>query len=207
MDLIYKYFPDLSENQLRQLESLYQLYIDWNSKINVISRKDIEHLYLHHVLHSMAIAKIFNFNEGTKIADIGTGGGFPGIPLAIVNPKSYFTLIDSIGKKLKVASDIADKIGLDNVECRHERAEEDKDKYEFLVSRAVMPLPDLCSIGQKLIEQKMQRNAHPNGIICLKGGDLSSELSKYRKSADLVEISDFFNEEYFMDKKIIYVQI
>lgn len=207
MELIYKYFPSLSDHQFKQLEELYKLYSDWNSKINVISRKDIDNLYLHHVLHSMAIAHVYKFAEGTKIADLGTGGGFPGIPLAIINPHSNFVLIDSIGKKLTVAKDIADKIGLDNVECRHERAKEDKDKYEFIVSRGVMPLNDLCSIGNKLIERKLQRNAHPNGIICLKGGDLSNELSNYRKSADVMEISSFFNEDYFKDKKIVYVQI
>ncbi len=207
MELIYKYFPSLSDYQYKQLEKLYSLYSDWNSKINVISRKDIENLYLHHILHSMAIAHEFDFAEGTMIADLGTGGGFPGIPLAIMNPNSHFVLIDSIGKKLTVAKDIADKIGLNNVECRHERAEEDKDKYEFIVSRAVMPLPDLCSIGNKLIDRKLQRNAHPNGIICLKGGDLTNELSSYKKSADIIEISRLFNEEFFKDKKIVYVQI
>ena len=207
MDLIRKYFPDLTSLQYEQLEALGPLYTDWNSKINVISRKDIDNLYEHHVLHSMAIAKVIRFATGTMIADVGTGGGFPGIPLAILFPECGFTLIDSIGKKVRVAQDVADRIGLKNVVCRHERAEEDKSKYEFILSRGVMPLPDLCAVAGRLIDRKMQRNAYPNGVICLKGGDLEAETSKFRKVAEITEISKYFTEEFFKDKKTGYVQI
>ena len=207
MDLIRIYFTDLTSLQYEQLEALGPLYTDWNSKINVISRKDIDNLYEHHVLHSLAIAKVIRFAAGTRIADVGTGGGLPGIPLAILFPECSFTLIDSIGKKVRVAQDIAAQIGLKNVICRHERAEDDKDKYEFIVSRGVMPLPDLCSVAGRLIDRKVQRNAYPFGVICLKGGDLSSEIVKFRKVADITEISKYFQEEYFKDKKTVYVQI
>lgn len=207
MDRIKKYFPDLTERQYGQLAALGDLYTDWNSKINVISRKDIENLYEHHILHSLAIAKLIRFTAGTDIADVGTGGGFPGIPLAILFPDSRFTLIDSIGKKLKVGSDIAQKIGLSNVEFRHERAEEDKDKYQFVVSRAVMPVADLMPICQKLVDTKKQFNAYPNGLICLKGGDLLTETAKYRRSTELIDISQYFCEEYFNDKKVVYIQL
>ena len=208
MELIKKYFPTLTERQVQQFQALGPLYTDWNSKINVISRKDIDNLYEHHILHSLAIARAMKFTDGTRLADIGTGGGFPGIPLAIMFPQCHFTLIDSIGKKvMTVAADVARQIGLDNVDCRHERAEEDKDKYEFILSRGVMPLPDLCSIGQRLIGHKVQRNAHPNGVICLKGGDLSDEIQMFRKTVELTDISSFFKEEFFADKKVVYVQI
>ena len=207
MQLIRKYFTDLTALQYEQLEALGLLYTDWNSKINVISRKDIDNLYEHHVLHSMSIAKVIRFVPGTSLADVGTGGGFPGIPLAILFPECRFTLIDSIGKKVRVAQDIADKIGLKNVICRHERAEEDKDKYEFILSRGVMPLPDLCSVASRLLDRKMQRNAYPNGVICLKGGDLAAEISKFKKVAEVTEISRYFSEDFFKDKKTVYVQI
>lgn len=207
MDLIKKYFPDLTSLQYEQLEALGPLYTDWNSKINVISRKDIDNLYEHHVLHSLAIAKVIRFATGTMIADVGTGGGFPGIPLAILFPECGFTLIDSIGKKVRVAQDVATQIGLKNVVCRHERAEEDKDKYEFILSRGVMPLPDLCQVAGRMIDRKMQRNAYPNGVICLKGGDLSTEIAKFKRVAEVTEISKFFAEEFFNDKKTVYVQI
>lgn len=207
MDLIRKYFPDLSSLQYEQLEALGPLYTDWNSKINVISRKDIDNLYEHHILHSMAIAKVIRFSAGTMIADVGTGGGFPGIPLAILFPDCGFTLIDSIGKKVRVAQDVAMQIGLKNVECRHERAEEDNDKYEFILSRGVMPLPDLCSVAGHLLNRKTQRNAYPNGVICLKGGDLNAETSKFRRATEITDISRYFKEEFFKDKKVVYVQI
>ena len=208
MELIKKYFPTLTARQIEQFQALGPLYTDWNSKINVISRKDIDNLYEHHILHSLAIAQAMKFTDGTRLADVGTGGGFPGIPLAIMFPQCHFTLIDSIGKKvMTVAADVARQIGLDNVECRHERAEEDKDKYEFILSRGVMPLPDLCSIGQRLIDRNVQRNAHPNGVICLKGGDLSAEIQMFRKKAEITEISSFFKEEFFANKKVVYVQI
>ena len=207
MDLIRNYFPDLSSLQYEQLEALGPLYTDWNSKINVISRKDIDNLYEHHILHSMAIAKVVRFAQGTRLADVGTGGGLPGIPLAILFPECSFTLIDSIGKKVRVAQDIALQIGLKNVICRHERAEDDKDRYEFILSRGVMPLPDLCSVAGRLIDRKIQRNAYPNGVICLKGGDLSAEIARFRKVAEITEISKYFHEEFFQDKKTVYVQI
>ena len=207
MDLIRNYFPDLSSLQYEQLEALGPLYTDWNSKINVISRKDIDNLYEHHILHSMAIAKVIRFAQGTRLADVGTGGGLPGIPLAILFPGCSFTLIDSIGKKVRVAQDIALQIGLKNVICRHERAEDDKDRYEFILSRGVMPLPDLCSVAGRLIDRKIQRNAYPNGVICLKGGDLTAEIARFRKVAEVTEINKYFQEEFFNDKKTVYVQI
>ena len=207
MDLIRRYFPDLTSLQFEQLEALGPLYTDWNSKINVISRKDIDNLYEHHILHSMAIAKVIKFAPGTRLADVGTGGGLPGIPLAILFPECSFTLIDSIGKKVRVAQDIAAQIGLKNVICRHERAEEDKDKYEFILSRGVMPLPDLCAVAGRMLDRKEQRNAYPNGVICLKGGDLGAETAKFRKVAEINEIGKFFQEEFFKDKKVVYVQI
>lgn len=207
MDLIRKYFADLTSLQYEQLEALGPLYTDWNSKINVISRKDIDNLYEHHVLHSLAITKVIRFTTGTMIADVGTGGGFPGIPLAILFPECGFTLIDSIGKKVRVAQDVATQIGLKNVVCRHERAQEDKDKYEFILSRGVMPLPDLCLVAGRMIDRKMQRNAYPNGVICLKGGDLNAEIAKFRKVAEITDICKFFSEEFFKDKKTVYVQI
>ena len=207
MDLIRRYFPDLTSLQFEQLEALGPLYTDWNSKINVISRKDIDNLYEHHILHSMAIAKVIKFAPGTRLADVGTGGGLPGIPMAILFPECSFTLIDSIGKKVRVAQDIAAQIGLKNVVCRHERAEEDKDKFEFILSRGVMPLPDLCAVAGHMLDRKTQRNAYPNGVICLKGGDLSAELAKFKKVAEVTEISRYFQEEFFKDKKTVYVQI
>ena len=207
MDLIRKYFPDLTSLQYEQLEALGPLYTDWNSKINVISRKDIENLYEHHVLHSLAIAKVIRFATGTMIADVGTGGGFPGIPLAILFPECGFTLIDSIGKKVRVAQDVATQIGLRNVICRHERAQEDKDRYEFVLSRGVMPLPDLCAVASHMMDRRMQRNAYPNGVICLKGGDLGAETAKFRKVTEITDIGKFFTEEFFKDKKVVYAQI
>lgn len=207
MDQIRKYFPELTDIQLSQFGQLGALYTDWNSKINVISRKDIDNLYEHHVLHSLAIAKIIRFAAGTRIADIGTGGGFPGIPMAIMFPECSFTLIDSIGKKVRVTQDVAQQIGLKNVVCRHERAEEEKDKFEFILSRGVMPLPDLCAIASRLIDHKQQRNAYPNGVICLKGGDLGSETAKFRKVTEITDINRYFEGEFFKDKKTVYVQI
>lgn len=206
MDIILKYFPDISEKQKIQFAALYDLYVDWNSKINVISRKDIENLYTHHILHSLAIAKLIQFTENTKIMDVGTGGGFPGIPLAILFPKCEFLLVDSIGKKIRVATEVANAIGLKNVQLRHCRAEEVKEKFDFVVSRAVMPLPDLVKIVKKSIS-KEQHNALPNGIICLKGGNLESELQPFKKTAEADDLSMYFEEEFFKTKKIIYVLI
>ena len=204
MDLILKYFPDLTEEQKRQFAALYDLYLDWNSKINVISRKDIENLYEHHVLHSLGIAKVIHFRPGTQIMDLGTGGGFPGIPLAILFPEVHFHLVDSIGKKVRVASEIANSIGLKNITFRHARAEEEKGKFDFVVSRAVMPLTDLLKIIRKNISSK-QQNALPNGLICLKGGELGNETMPVKNKTTLWDLKEFFEEEFFKTKKAVYV--
>ena len=204
MDLILKYFPDLTEEQKRQFAALYDLYLDWNSKINVISRKDIENLYEHHVLHSLGIAKVIRFRPGTQIMDLGTGGGFPGIPLAILFPEVQFHLVDSIGKKVRVASEIANSIGLKNVTFRHARAEEEKGKFDFVVSRAVMPLTDLLKIIRKNISSK-QQNPLPNGLICLKGGELGNETMPVKNKTTLWDLKEFFEEEFFETKKVVYV--
>lgn len=205
-ELIFQYFPELTETQRRQVEMLDVLYRDWNAKINVISRKDIDRLYEHHVLHSMAIAKAIRFRSGTKILDFGTGGGFPGLPLAILFPDCQFKLIDGTGKKIRVAQEVCDAIGLKNCHPEHLRGEEETGKYDFVVSRAVMPLPDLQKIVRKNLS-KTQRNALPNGIICLKGGDLQAELYPFRKIVETTEISTFFKEEWFKEKHIIYLPI
>lgn len=206
MELILKYFPKITEEQKQQFAALYDLYIDWNSKINVISRKDITNLYEHHVLHSLGIAKIINFRPGTKVMDLGTGGGFPGIPLAILFPETHFHLVDSIGKKVKVANEVANSIGLKNVTFCHERAEEEKQKFDFVVSRAVMPLTDLLKIVRKNIASK-QQNALPNGLICLKGGELSNETMPVKNCVEMWDLKDYFTEEYFETKKVVYVGI
>ena len=205
-DIIRKYFPQLSENQQQQFDALDALYRDWNAKINVISRKDIDSLYEHHVLHSLAIAKVINFRPGTEILDFGTGGGFPGIPLAIMFPECHFKLIDGTGKKIRVAQEVSNAIGLKNCEPVHLRGEEEKGKFDFIVSRAVMPLPDLVKIVKKNIG-KTQRNALPNGVICLKGGDLQAELQPYRKIVETTDISTFFSEEWFKQKYVIYLPL
>lgn len=204
MELILKYFPALTEEQKRQFAALYELYTDWNAKINVISRKDIENLYEHHVLHSLGIAKVINFKPGTKIMDLGTGGGFPGIPLAILFPEVRFHLVDSIGKKVRVATEVAGSIGLENVTFRHARAEEEKQTFDFVVSRAVMPLGDLMKIIRKNISSK-QQNALPNGLICLKGGELEHEAMPFKNKTVLWDLKEFFKEEFFETKKVVYV--
>ena len=204
MDIILKYFPDLTETQKEQFAALYDLYTDWNSKINVISRKDITNLYEHHVLHSLGIAKFIQFKPGTRIMDLGTGGGFPGIPLAILFPDSTFHLVDSIGKKVRVATEIANAIGLKNVTTRHCRAEEEKQMFDFVVSRAVMPLTDLLKIIRKNISSK-QQNALPNGLICLKGGELGNETMPVKNKTTLWDLKEFFEEEFFETKKVVYV--
>lgn len=206
MNSILKYFPEISDKQKKQFADLYDLYLDWNSKINVISRKDIENLYEHHVLHSLAISEIISFKNGSKVLDVGTGGGFPGIPLAILFPETNFTLIDSIGKKIKVGTEVAAAIGLKNTTLKHLRIQEEKEKFDFVVSRAVMPLGDLVKLIQKNVSAKHQ-NVLPNGLICLKGGELQHEIQAFKNKAEVFEISDYFNEEYFKTKKIVYLPI
>lgn len=206
MQPIDRYFPDLTDTQRRQIEALYPLYSEWNAKINVISRKDIENLYLHHVLHSLGIGKIIRFNPGTNILDVGTGGGFPGIPLAILFPECRFRLIDRTGKKIRVATEVANAIGLENVTIYQRAAEEEKEKFDFVVSRAVMPLPDLMRLVTKNID-KTQKNALPNGLICLKGGELQHEIQPVRKRALLFDLKNYFNEEFFKTKQAVYVQM
>ncbi|WP_291585535.1 16S rRNA (guanine(527)-N(7))-methyltransferase RsmG [Bacteroides sp.] len=206
MEIILKYFPDLTEEQRRQFAALYDLYIDWNAKINVISRKDIENLYEHHVLHSLGIAKVIQFRPGTSIMDLGTGGGFPGIPLAILFPDVKFHLVDSIGKKVRVATEVANAIGLKNITFRHARAEEEKQLFDFVVSRAVMPLGDLVKIIKKNISPR-QQNALPNGLICLKGGELEHEAMPFKHKTTLHSLSKDFKEEFFQTKKVVYVTV
>lgn len=206
MQIITKYFPDLTAGQQQQIDALDALYRDWNSKINVISRKDIDNLYEHHVLHSLAIAKLIRFRPGTRILDFGTGGGFPGIPLAILFPECWFRLIDGTGKKIKVVNEVANAIGLTNVEALHLRGEEEKGLYDFVVSRAVMPLPDMVKIVRKNVG-KQQRNALPNGIITLKGGNLEAETKPFHKLIDITPVSNYFDEEWFKDKSIIYLPV
>ena len=205
-EIIYKYFPNLSDTQLQQFAALGELYRDWNSKINVISRKDIDQLYQHHVLHSLAIAKVINFRPGTRILDFGTGGGFPGVPLSILFPECQFKLIDGTGKKIRVAQEVANAIGLKNCAPTHLRGEDEKDKYDFIVSRAVMPLPDLVKLMRKNIS-KTSQNALPNGVLCLKGGNLQAELQPYHKIVETTEISQFFSEEWFKEKFVIYLPL
>ena len=206
MEIILKYFPDLTEEQRRQFAALYDLYIDWNAKINVISRKDIENLYEHHVLHSLGIAKVIQFRPGTSIMDLGTGGGFPGIPLAILFPDVKFHLVDSIGKKVRVATEVANAIGLKNVTFRHARAAEEKQLFDFVVSRAVMPLADLVKIIKKNISPR-QQNVLPNGLICLKGGELEHEAMPFKHKTTLHSLSEDFKEEFFQTKKVVYVTV
>ncbi|MGL5958819.1 MAG: 16S rRNA (guanine(527)-N(7))-methyltransferase RsmG [Phocaeicola sp.] len=206
MELILNYFPNLSDKQKEQFTALYDLYLDWNSKINVISRKDIVNLYEHHVLHSLGIAKVIQFTPGTRIMDLGTGGGFPGIPLAILFPEVKFHLVDSIGKKVRVANEVAEAIGLTNVTFRHCRAEEEKQLFDFVVSRAVMPLTDLIKIIRKNISGK-QQNALPNGLICLKGGELEQETMPVKHQTTIYDLSDSFKEPFFETKKVVYATI
>ena len=204
MEKILKYFPNLSDEQRRQFEMLDELYKDWNSRINVISRKDIDNLYEHHVLHSLAIAKLLRFKPQTKILDFGTGGGFPGVPLAIMFPECSFKLIDGTGKKIRVATEVANAIGLKNCTAVQLRGEEERGRFDFVVSRAVMPLPDLMKIVAKNIV-KRGSNAMPNGVICLKGGDLQAEIHPYRNIVETVELTNWFTEEWFRNKYAIYL--
>ena len=203
MDLIHKYFKNLSENQIQQFEKLQGLYQDWNLKINVVSRKDIDELYLRHVLHSLAIAKVVQFKPGAKILDVGTGGGFPGIPLAILFPETQFHLVDSIGKKIKVVDEVVAGLGLENVKTTNGRAEELKDTYDFIVSRAVAQMETFVRWTRGRISKK-QNHDLKNGILYLKGGDLSEELKLYT-SATIYEIPNYFEEDFYETKKVVHL--
>jgi 16S rRNA (guanine527-N7)-methyltransferase len=206
LETILKYFGKLTPVQIDRFSSLKDLYLDWNSKINVISRKDIDEIYIRHVLHSLAIAKIINFSAGTQIVDVGCGGGFPGIPLAILFPDTRFTLVDSIGKKIQVVNQIISALELKNVKAVNDRAENLKEKYDFVASRAITAFPKFVSLTRNLIAKK-QLNAIPNGIIYLKGGDFSSEIEQFKKTVEVFNIPDFFDEPFFETKKIIYLPI
>ncbi len=206
MEQILKYFPTLTDTQKEQFAALYELYTDWNSKINVISRKDIENLYEHHVLHSLGIAKIINFRPGTTVMDLGTGGGFPGVPLAIMFPDTEFHLVDSIGKKIKVATEVSNSIGLKNVRLTHARGEEIKEDFNFVVTRAVMPLVDLMKTVRKRINNE-QHNVLPNGIIALKGGELTAEMASMKNICTTWDLKDYFEEEFFDTKKVVHVVV
>ena len=204
MNTINKYFPNLTDKQRLQFEQLQTLYAHWNAQINVISRKDIDNLYLNHVLHSLSIAKLLWFKNQTRVLDVGTGGGFPGIPLAILFPNALFHLVDSIGKKIKVAQNVADALGLENVECTKIRAEELTEEYDFVVSRAVTALPEFYQWVSNRISQTAF-NAIPNGILYLKGGDISQELKLLPRKAAIYPICNWFSEEYFQEKYIIHI--
>ncbi len=206
MDSILKYFPNLSDTQKAQFNKLGILYPEWNEKINVISRKDIDNLYTNHVLHSLGIAKFIDFKPGSSILDMGTGGGFPGIPLAILFPEVKFHLVDRIGKKIKVAENIAQEIGLANVTFQHGDIKEVKGKYDFIVSRAVMLLEELIPLVKKNISTDC-KNGLPNGLICLKGGDLKQETATVKEPVMSADLKEYFDEPYFDTKKVIYVQL
>ena len=203
MEIILKYFPAILEKQIKQFSQLQELYNEWNSQINVISRKDMENLYLNHVLHSLASAKVISFTDGTKVLDVGTGGGFPGIPLAILFPNVDFLLVDSIGKKIKVVNEIANSIGLENLRAEHKRVEQVSGQFDFVVSRAVNRMKVFQQWVRKRISTK-QKNTLFNGILYLKGGDLKEELQGI-KNIDLYSISKFFEEEFFETKKVVYI--
>lgn len=205
MELILKYFSDFTPKQLDQFYQLEPLYKEWNEKINVVSRKDIDSLYEKHVLHSLSIAAIFEFMDGTEIADLGTGGGFPGIPLAIYFPNVNFHLVDSIAKKLKVVENVAGKLGLKNITCQHCRIEDIKNrKFDFVVSRAVAPLGELWKWSKPVLRSS-GNNKKPNGLICLKGGDLAAEISESRLQPRIIEISSIFQEEYYTNKYLLFI--
>lgn len=206
MDTVFKYFPKLTNIQRKQFTALPDLYKEWNDKINVISRKDVENIVERHILHSLAIAKLLTFKPGTHILDVGTGGGFPGIPLAIMFPESTFHLIDSIGKKIQVVNGVAEAIGLTNVTADHMRVQQTTDKYDFVVSRAVTAFPKFVAMARKTIAEK-DKNALPNGILYLKGGDFSEELKPFKKDISIVNISDWFSEDFFDTKKVIHLPL
>ena len=205
-EIIFQYFKDINDEQRAQFRALGPLYQEWNAKINVISRKDIDNLYMHHVLHSLGIAKVVNFRQGSNILDIGTGGGFPGIPLAILFPNCKFKLIDSIGKKTRVAAAVANAIGLKNVVVEHRNVIEEKNKYDFVVSRAVMNATDLVKLIRKNVS-KEQRNALPNGLICLKGGDMTEEVAPFKNHSEIWDLKLYFDDEFFDTKKVMYIQL
>lgn len=205
MELILKYFPDLTETQIEQFSKLHELYVDWNAKINVISRKDIDELYTRHVLHSLGIAKVIQFNPGASVLDVGTGGGFPGIPLAILFPETNFYLIDVIAKKIKVVNEVAKGLGLKNVRAEQKRAELVKEEFDFIVSRAVTNMSDFV----KWIKDKTKKNSThemKNGILYLKGGDLAEELADY-KTVQLFDLPNYFEEDFFETKKVVYLPL
>lgn len=206
MEIINKYFPNITNEQRERFAQLDSLYRDWNSKMNVISRKDIDNLYEHHILHSLGIARLLSFKPGTRVMDLGTGGGFPGIPLAIMFPEVHFHLVDSIGKKIRVCDEVRTALGLTNVTTEWTRAENVKDKYDFVVSRAVMPFTDLVRLIRKNIA-KDSHNAMPNGLICLKGGELQHEVMPMKSHTLITDLSDYFEEEFFETKKIVYVSL
>ncbi|UKN01392.1 16S rRNA (guanine(527)-N(7))-methyltransferase RsmG [Paracrocinitomix mangrovi] len=206
VDIIYKYFPNLSPIQKKQFALLYDVYKDWNEQINVVSRKDFDNFYERHVLHSLGIAKIINFQDGSEILDVGTGGGFPGIPLAIMFPECDFYLVDSIGKKIKVVNEVKEELGLDNVFAAQVRAEQLKQKFDFVVSRAVTQMPKFIPWVQNKIKKEGQ-NGYPNGIFYLKGGDLKEELKPIKRYKEVIDLSDYFEEEFFDTKKVVYVQV
>ena len=205
-EIIFQYFKDINDEQRAQFRALGPLYQEWNAKINVISRKDIDNLYMHHVLHSLGIAKVVNFRQGSNILDIGTGGGFPGIPLAILFQNCKFKLIDSIGKKTRVAAAVANAIGLKNVVVEHRNVIEEKNKYDFVVSRAVMNASDLVKLIRKNVS-KEQRNALPNGLICLKGGDMTEEVAPFKNHSEIWDLKSYFDDEFFDTKKVMYIQL
>ncbi|MDO4789528.1 MAG: 16S rRNA (guanine(527)-N(7))-methyltransferase RsmG [Porphyromonas sp.] len=207
VELIYNFFSSLTSHQKEQFGMLPELYLDWNSKINVISRKDIDNLVCNHILHSLAIARFISFKPGTTVLDVGTGGGFPGIPLAIMFPEVNFTLIDSIGKKLKVVDDIIEKTGLKNTRTIHTRAEDLKDKYQFIVTRGALSMDILWGLAQKLIDRKEQRNGLPNGVIALKGGNLDAELRRFKNISTQEDIAQYFDLPFFESKKVVYLPL
>jgi len=204
MDQIFYYFPNLSSVQKEQIISLFPIYKEWNNKVNLISRKDFDNLYERHILHSLAIAKFLHFKEGTRILDVGTGGGFPGIPLAILFPQVSFHLVDSIGKKISVVQDVINRLELTNTTCQQIRCEQLTEKYDFVISRAVTSFPEFVNFTKNLIQQRSS-NAIKNGIIYLKGGDLTEEILAFKKKIKVVEITDYFENEFFTTKKIMYL--
>jgi 16S rRNA (guanine527-N7)-methyltransferase len=206
VDIIFKYFPNLTEDQKQKFTALYDVYKEWNDQINVVSRKDFDSFYEKHVLHSLGIAEVIQFQPGTDVLDVGTGGGFPGIPLAIMFPESDFYLVDSIGKKIKVVNGVKESLGLENVFAGQKRAEELKQKFDFVVSRAVTQMPKFIPWVQDKFKKKGQ-NGYPNGILYLKGGDLKDELKSVKRYQEVIELSDFFKEEFFETKKVVYVKM